>query len=187
MRAPAQYLTILLSAAAPYAMAEAATVSGSVKGANGAPLKGAFVSAQNDTTKMAVSVLSGTDGKYRIENLPDGSYRLQAKALGYSSEAGGTMTLAGNAPATRDFALKSGKVAWNEISQYQGQVLFPAALGNQVLRGKDVLVGRCFACHGFQTRMASVKRDADGWRDRVNYMRGAMHFFLDSEIGRAHV
>ena len=37
-----------------------------------------------------------------------------------------------------------------------------------------------FACHGFETRMASVARDKDAWIDRVNYMRGAMHFFLDS-------
>ena len=44
---------------------------------------------------------------------------------------------------------------------------------------EDVLVARCFACHAFQTRMASYRRDIDGWRDRVNFMRGAMHFFLD--------
>ena len=55
--------------------------------------------------------------------------------------------------------------------------------GNDLLQGgqgKDVLIGRCFACHGFQSRMASVKHDANGWIDRVNYMRGTMHFFLDS-------
>ena len=69
---------------------------------------------------------------------------------------------------------------WADLSAYQGTELFPDVLGNQVLKGKDVLVGRCFACHGFQSRMASVTRDENGWRDRVNYMRGTMHFFLDS-------
>ncbi len=34
------------------------------------------------------------------------------------------------------------------------------------------------ACHGFESRMAAVVRDEDGWRDRVNYMRDAMGFFL---------
>ncbi len=77
------------------------------------------------------------------------------------------------------FHLRKDMVHWNDLSQYQGTKLFPAAQGNTVLRGKDVLIARCFACHGFQTRMASVRRDTDGWRDRVNFMRGAMHFFLD--------
>ena len=36
----------------------------------------------------------------------------------------------------------------------------------------------CIACHGFQSRMATVKRDEDGWRSRVNYMRDAMGFFI---------
>ena len=29
-------------------------------------------------------------------------------------------------------------------------------------------------CHGFESRMAAVQRDEDGWRDRVNYMRNTM-------------
>ena len=35
------------------------------------------------------------------------------------------------------------------------------------------------ACHGFESRMAAVVRDEDGWRDRVNYMREAMGFFIN--------
>jgi virginiamycin B lyase len=35
-------------------------------------------------------------------------------------------------------------------------------------------------CHEFQTRMASVTRDADGWRDRLEYMRTAEHYALSN-------
>jgi hypothetical protein len=40
------------------------------------------------------------------------------------------------------------------------------------------MVPNCFICHGFQSRMAAVTRNAEGWRDRVEYMRSAMHFNL---------
>ena len=65
---------------------------------------------------------------------------------------------------------------WNDLSLHQGRVLLPES------KGKDVLYANCFDCHGFETRMASVTRDEDGWRDRVHYMKNAMHFFLQERI-----
>jgi virginiamycin B lyase len=160
--------------------AMAASVSGAVTAPGDAPFRGAFVQAQNMATHITVSVLSDASGHYRIENLPAGDYTLRIRAVGYTAEARDGVVLSAAQTLAQNFTLKTGKVGWNDLSQYQGTVLFPAAQGSTVLRGKEVLVGRCFACHGFQTRMASVMRDADQWRDRVNYMRGAMHFFLDS-------
>jgi hypothetical protein len=55
---------------------------------------------------------------------------------------------------------------------YQGIQLLPEE------RGKNLFFIHCMACHGFETRMAAVKRNEDGWRDRVNYMREAMAFFM---------
>ncbi len=170
----------LLAAALLSTASQAATVTGAVKGPDGAPFRGAFVQAQDTQTKIMVSVLTGRDGRYKIDNLPAGSYQVQIRAPGFRADPHGGVALAAAQTAAQDFGLQKDAVHWNDLSQYQGEVLFPSAQGNQVLHGKDILVGRCFACHGFQTRMASVKRDADGWRDRVNYMRGAMHFFLDS-------
>lgn len=160
-------------------LAHGATVTGTVTGPDGAPFRGAFVQAQDANTRIMVSVLSDSMGRYRIENLPPGPYRLQVRAIGYRADAR-ARNIAANQNAPEGFQLAKDMVRWNDLSQYQGAMLFPAAQGATVLKGKDILVGRCFACHGFQTRMASVKHDADGWRDRVNYMRGAMHFFLDS-------
>ena len=54
----------------------------------------------------------------------------------------------------------------------QGQRLLPD------IRGKDVFFQNCIACHGFESRMAKIKRDEDGWRSRVQYMRDAMGYFI---------
>ncbi len=150
-----------------------ATVTGTVKGPDGAAFKGAFVQAQNTGTRVLFSVLSDKDGHYKIEGLPAGDYQLQIRAPGFRTEPRKGVALTAEQNASYDFALQKGMVRWNDLSQYQGERLFPAS------NGKEILTGRCFACHAFQTRMASVVRDEDGWRDRVNYMHEAMHYFLD--------
>src|ERR1700682_954488 len=152
--------------------APASTVSGIVKGPDHATIQGAFVQAQNIKSKITVSVLSDSQGRYRIESLPAGQYRLQVQALGYRSEPRTGVDLAADQNASFDFSLETGSVRWNDISIYQARQLFPA--GKQ----KDFFFQNCQICHGFQTRIASVRRDADGWRDRVDYMRTTMHFVL---------
>jgi virginiamycin B lyase len=171
---------LALVAAAPMALAQAAIVTGVVKGPDGTAFRGAFVQAQHAGTKITTSVLSDREGRYRFENLPAGSYQLRVRVVGYRAEPRNGVNLTAAQTLSHDFSLGTGAVRWADLSQHQGSELFPDLLGNRVLKGKDVLLGRCFACHAFQTRLASVKRDENGWRDRVNYMRGTMHFFLDS-------
>src|SRR5262252_10213970 len=62
--------------------APAATISGTVTGPDSAPFRGAFVQARNAKTHITVSVLSDPQGKYRIDNLPAGDYRLGIRAPG---------------------------------------------------------------------------------------------------------
>ncbi len=149
-----------------------ATVTGSVKGVDGSPFQGAFVQAQNTKTKITVNVLSDSRGHYRIEKLPAGDYRLTIRAVGFSADPRTGVTLAADQNAAFDFALQKGTVKWSDISQAQGKQLFPPG------KGKDLIVDNCSICHGFQSRMAAVRRDADGWKDRVEYMRTAMHYSL---------
>src|SRR5712671_2169461 len=172
MKSASKYLGLLVMVLLVVPFAYAATVTGTVKGPDGASFRGAFVQAQNSSTKILVSVLTDKDGRYRIENLPAGQYQLQVKAVGYRTDPRPGVSLAADQNASYEFALQKGAVRWSDLSQYQGEKLFPEA------KGKDLLVGRCFACHGFQSRMASVQRDEEGWRDRVNYMVESMHFFL---------
>src|ERR1700733_16310261 len=84
-------------------------ISGTVKGPNGAPLKGIFVQARSVAIRnLTVSVLSDKQGHYRIENLSPGDYQISAKAAEYQSDpATGVKVAAG---ATLDLALKSKKV-----------------------------------------------------------------------------
>lgn len=164
--------SLLLLGAAGFA----ASVTGSVKGPDGAPFEGAFVQAQNSKTRVLTSVLSNAQGQYRIDNLPAGEYRLQIHAPGFRAEAKSGVSLAADQNFSADFGLQKAMLRWNEISEYQGEKLVPDN------PAKKTLFTTCMACHSFQTRMASVGRDKDGWRDRVDYMRDAMHFFLDDRV-----
>src|SRR4030095_14189841 len=65
--------------------AEAATITGTVTGPDGAPFRAAFVQARHAKLKMTVSVLTDNQGRYIVENLPAGDYRLQVRGGGYSA------------------------------------------------------------------------------------------------------
>ena len=60
--------------------ADAATIAGTVKGPDGAAFRGAFVQARNAKTKITVSVLSDNEGRYHVDNLGAGDYRVQIRA-----------------------------------------------------------------------------------------------------------
>ncbi len=107
----------------------AATVSGIVKGPDGAPFEGAFVQAQNAKTRITVSVLSGKDGRYRVEKLPAGEYTLRIRAVGYQADPHSGTNLAADQNASLDFALQKGTVRWSDLSYYQGKQLFPEGKG----------------------------------------------------------
>src|SRR3954466_14356700 len=114
--------------------ADAATITGTVKGPDGQPFRGAFVQARNAQLKMTVSVLSDNQGRYVVENLPAGEYRVSIRALGFNATPKTGVKLNSDQSMAQDFALQKGAVKWTEISILQGIELMPN------LRGKDVLV-----------------------------------------------
>ena len=173
MRSQNRFVALIALILSIGSVCRGATISGTVKGTDGAGFQGAFVEAQNTKTKITVSVLSDTQGKYRIEKLSEGDYRLIIRAVGFRVDPKTGVRLAADQNATYDFALQKGMVRWNEISYSQARQLWPAG------KGKELINAHCSTCHQFQTRMASVSRDADGWADRINYMRTAMHFSFD--------
>ena len=170
MRLKSKFLSLVGSIFLIGAACNGATIKGTVNGVDGAPFQGAFVEAQNAKTKITVIVLSDNKGHYRVPDLPAGDYRVQIRAVGYRADARSGVTLAAEQNASLDFALQKGLVRWSDISQNQAAQLFPAG------KGKDLLFAHCNICHQFQSRMASVHRDLDGWKDRVAFMRDAMHF-----------
>jgi virginiamycin B lyase len=176
MRSQTKFLALVGLALYLVASCHGATLSGTVKGPDGAPVEGAFVQAQNTKTKISSFVLSDHEGHYRVEKLPEGEYRVQVKATGFRVDPKGGVALAADQSASLDFALQTGMVRWNELSIEQAKKLWPED------KAKQVIFTKCFICHGFQTRMASVRRDLDGWKDRVQFMREAMHFSLSYRI-----
>ncbi|HXQ49984.1 MAG TPA: carboxypeptidase regulatory-like domain-containing protein [Stellaceae bacterium] len=154
-------------------LANAGTISGTVKGPDQAPVAGVFVQAQNAQTKMMVSVLSDRQGHYRVPNLPAGDYEVWARATGLKGDAPSRASVAADQTLAMDFAVAKAPVAWSELSLYQGGVLLPEG------KGKKALFTKCFACHGFETRMAAnAPHDETQWRALVDYMVQSMHFFL---------
>src|ERR1043166_1552389 len=115
--------------------ADAATITGTVTGPDGKPFRAAFVQARNPQLKMTVSVLSDKEGKYVVENLPAGDYRLSIRATGYKADTkGGGLKLTADQNVSQDFALQTGAVRWTDISIYQGLQLLPDARGKQIGR-----------------------------------------------------
>jgi virginiamycin B lyase len=142
---------------------------------DGAPFQGAFVEAQNAKTKITVNVLSDGQGHYRIDQLPAGEYKVQIRAVGYTVPPKTGVNLTADQNASFDFGLQKGMVKWTDISFYQGMQLFPAG------KGRDLMVRDCSICHQFQTRMAPVRRDLDGWKDRVQFMRTELAVSLSDD------
>ena len=125
-------------------------MTGSVKSPDGTPFRGAFVQAQNTSTRVLVSVLTDKDGRYRIENLPAGKYQVQVKAVGYRTDPRTDVSLTAEQNASYDFALQQGMVRWSDLSQYQGEVLFPDAKGKGFARRPMFRVPRVPIAHGIR-------------------------------------
>src|SRR5580700_2679224 len=176
MRSHTKLLAILGLSLYLAATCYGASVTGTVKGPDGAPVEGAFIQAQNTKTKMSFFVLSDHAGHYRVEKLPAGEYRVQIKATGFRADPKSGVAVTADQNVALDFVLVSGMVRWNELSIYQAKKLWPEE------NAKQQIFTKCFICHGFQTRMASVRRDADSWKDRLQFMRDAMHFSLGYRV-----
>jgi virginiamycin B lyase len=176
MRSASKLVAFAILLAVFSSLAHAATVTGNVKGPDGAPFEGAFIQAINAKTHISVSVLSDKQGRYRVENLPAGEYQVRVRAVGFTTDPHSAVNLSADQNVSFEFALQKGAVRWSDLNLYQGKKLMPEG------KGKETLSSNCFICHGFQTRMASVRRDEEGWRDRVDYMRQSMAFQLSERI-----
>src|SRR5271169_4042899 len=100
-------IVVLLVATISYG----STISGSVKGPEGTPFRGAFIQAQNTKSKITVSVLSDKDGHFQVEGLAAGDYNVLVKAIGFKGNTH-PMTLTADQLASQDFALTKGMVRW---------------------------------------------------------------------------
>src|SRR5215207_5516506 len=104
MKTASKWLSTLVLAPILGSPAYAATVTGTVKGPDGAAFRGAFVQAQHAGTKVTTSVLSDRLGRYRIETLPAGAYQLRVRAVGYDAAPRNGLNLAAEQAMAHEFA-----------------------------------------------------------------------------------
>jgi len=176
MRLSAKVLAIVIFCAPVAYGAASGAISGTVKDPSGAPFKGAFVRAQNAATKISEYALSDKQGRYQLQNLPPGEYEVRAASVGFQSDPRTAVKVSVGGSASLDFALQKKVIRWRDLSGYQGKVLMPDG------EGKKILARDCYACHMFQSRMAAVTRDEEGWTTAVNFMRETMHARLANHI-----
>ncbi|PAP76186.1 carboxypeptidase-like regulatory domain-containing protein [Rubrivirga marina] len=95
------FCSLLLAGAAG---AQPATLTGTVRGGDGAPLAGANVYLSGTTRGDAADA----EGRYRIEGVPPGAHRLVASLVGYEAETQEIVAEAGQEIAT-DFVLNGAR------------------------------------------------------------------------------
>src|SRR5829696_364074 len=134
-------LALLGSVTLAPTLTDAATITGTVKGPDGAAFRAAFVQARNAKTKITVHVLSDNQGHYKVENLPAGDYRVAIRAPGYKADPKSGLALTADQNATQDFALQR--------ASYVGPTC-PITRGRSCCRisaAKILYFQHCIACH----------------------------------------
>lgn len=157
---------LALSLSSVSGAASAGTISGTVKGPDGAAFRAAFVRVQDMRTRITMMVLSDREGRYYTDELAPGTYQVWATAVGYRSDPVRRADVAaGTGTQTIDFAMQNSPVQWSDLTKYQAGVLIPEA------HGKGELIQQCFNCHAFGKIGAVGRHDQDGWKAAIDVMR----------------
>ena len=87
------------------------TISGSVQDQSGAVIAGANVKAQNPATSFSRETTSATNGFYRFDQLPVGTYNISVEAAGFKKSITQAVALSVNDSLTLDVKLEVGQVS----------------------------------------------------------------------------
>ncbi len=102
----ASFAVIALISIQPiHAQDRSGILHGVVKDAAGAPVAGAFVKLNNSERRLTFMVISQAQGRYSVNNLPNGKYTVQAIGGEFQSELSAPINLADTKPANVDLAL----------------------------------------------------------------------------------
>ncbi|MBZ5501355.1 MAG: carboxypeptidase-like regulatory domain-containing protein, partial [Acidobacteriia bacterium] len=85
-------------------------MSGTATDASGAALVNASVTATNTGTSAATSTVTDSQGRYRISQLPVGTYNVQATLAGFQTVVNKGVVLSVGGSTVIDFSLPVGKV-----------------------------------------------------------------------------
>ncbi len=87
------------------------TISGTVQDQSGAVIAGANVKAQNPATNFTRETTSATNGFYRFDQLPVGTYSITVEAAGFKRSVTQQVALSVNDALTLDVKLEVGQVS----------------------------------------------------------------------------
>ena len=151
-------------------LAFGATITGTVKGPDGAPYRAAFIEARDWKTRITTIVLSDSNGHYRVENLVPGEYRVYARSTGYRSDPHtGVLLLTDTQTVNLDWTMNKRMVSWSEIPNY---TFFQALPPGRDKRDAPLLRSTCgFSCHGGFQLMADFTRDEAYWHTSIKDMK----------------
>jgi hypothetical protein len=91
------------------AQVQTAGISGTATDASGAVLAGAQIQATNQTTNASETALTDAQGRYRIADLPVGTYNVKATHSGFQTVVHKDVTLTVGSAIVMDFSLPVGK------------------------------------------------------------------------------
>lgn len=168
------------------AIETSSSITGVVTDPSGAVVPGAKVTVTNQSTGVAKSMTTGTDGVYRILDLPPGSYQVHVEASGFRTSV------------TRDVLLAAGRIARRDVSLEVGQVsetVTVEASGQTQVETKDTQVsgtisGDQIGNFPFVTRdwtelaksLPGVQENSDRLGNSVNGGRSTSNSFLINGI-----
>jgi streptogramin lyase/cytochrome c5 len=168
---------VLVAAWPAGAADDGGSVQGVVNDASGRPVAGAFVRLKNDLRRLTFMVVSREQGRFDVNDLPPGTYRVQGVGGDYQSQWFNNVTVtAGGEGAKVGLALTERRgpmlpPAWPQrIPQAQANAV---ALELPEGDGKALVAEKCTSCHDL--RRTVVKRsNRDHWAHTVTRMRTRM-------------
>ena len=102
----ASLLGIFVGAAAIWGQSTTGTIQGLVMDQQQARVPGVTVTVRNLETNVIRSTVSNDEGRYRVPNLPVGTYEVTAELAGFSKYVQSGVTLSLNQTAVVDVTLK---------------------------------------------------------------------------------
>ncbi|MGH9561433.1 MAG: TonB-dependent receptor domain-containing protein, partial [Terracidiphilus sp.] len=142
-------LLVLIGASGVRAQNETGTILGTATDSSGAALVGAKVTATNTGTNAQQSTVADTAGRYRIPDLPVGTYDVQATQTGFQKVVYQNITLTVGANLVVDFSLPVGEVSQTvnvegEVSRVETQTAAVSSLVTSRQMSQLPLNGRNF-------------------------------------------
>lgn len=104
-------LVLSVMPAVLFAQASDANIVGLITDKSGGAVPGAAITLENPSTGLKYSAVAGSDGLYRFNNVPPGSYTLTASQSGFTSSALSNIRLDANRTSTVNLTLEVGTVA----------------------------------------------------------------------------